>query len=196
MKYVIFDVGNVIIKGDHNIAFRILEDYGVAPDKARLFFNNPEYADFSRGNITEEEFRQALIEHLDHNLTLEQVKHAHDEHIYGLVDKIRDTLGFAKSKAKIGFLTDTNIWQTAREKEFIDLELYGGPIFRSHELHLMKLDKGLFERVTKEIGDPEGDIILVDDLTNNCLKAKQYGWDFIQFQTTHQTYNELIQKLS
>ncbi|MBC8495188.1 hypothetical protein H8D36_03475 [archaeon] len=196
MTYVIFDVGNVIIEANHQITFEALKNLGVSPEKAVDFYTIPEYSEFSRGNITEEQFHMALIQHFGMDLSLDQVRQAHDSHIYALVDRIKDTLDYAKAHANIGFLTNTNIWQTAREKQFIDLELYGGPVLRSHELHLLKSDQGLFEKATEIIGASEEDIILVDDLTNNCLEARRYGWDFIQFKDARQTYDALIKKLN
>lgn len=39
----LFDVGNVIIDADHAITFKILQEYGVDPDRARLFYANDDY---------------------------------------------------------------------------------------------------------------------------------------------------------
>ena len=82
---LLFDVGNVIVEADHKITYRILQDYGTPIEKARLFFKNAEYFDFERGKINGMDFYSVIVKkYLGIPLEYQQVKDAHDSHLYGI----------------------------------------------------------------------------------------------------------------
>ena len=188
---LLFDVGNVIIDADHAITFKILEGFGVKPENAKLFYSNPQYQEFSRGRINEKEFYSLLIEtYLKFSLTYDQVVYAHNQHIYALnkeVKKILDSL----SRATLAFATDTNPWQTVRERELIDLRKYTDKIFRSHEIHMLKIDNGLFPYIINNLKEKPSEILLIDDSSEKIEVGKSYGLSTLQFKTAKQLESQL-----
>ena len=121
MTILLFDVGNVIIEADHEITYRKLQDYGIPREKAHLFFKNNEYFDFGRGKINGRGFYEAIIEkYLGFPLDYQQVKDAHDSHLHGF-DQIVVALLERLPKIQLAFATNTNEWQTERERQLIDL---------------------------------------------------------------------------
>ncbi len=181
MSLLLFDVGNVIVKADLEITHRMLQDYGVPGNNAQLFFRNSEYTQFGRGIITGEEFYKFLIEkYLAAQLSYDQVKNAHNSHLYeidpdvvALVERI--------PRNQLAFATNTNNWQTQREKQLIDLRRYSDWIFRSDELGMLKTDKGYFSHITHQLPVKAGEIILVDDNLENIMKAKKCGLKTVHF---------------
>ncbi len=84
VELVLFDIGNVIIHADHYITQRFLEWRGVARNRAGLFFDNPDYQRFSKGEITAHEFAEELSKnHLVVNWPDKALQAAHDIHMYG-----------------------------------------------------------------------------------------------------------------
>lgn len=195
MTILLFDVGNVIVEADHEITHRKLQDYGIPRDKAQLFFKNEEYFDFGRGKINGERFYRAIIEkYVGHRLDYQQVKDAHNSHLHGFdraVVAILDRL----SKSKLAFATNTNDWQTERERQLIDLRLYSDNIFRSNEMQMLKTDDACFPYIVDKLQVESGQIILVDDNLENILKAQKHGLQTIQFSNAGQLLKELERRV-
>lgn len=190
IKYVVFDVGNVVVKADESITARILQEYGVSSDRAGQLFANEDYRKFSRGNIGEQQFYDALIRHLQTQLTFEQVIHAHDEHLYGIDNEVVELIKQIPAQ-NLAFLTDTNLWQTRREKTLIDLEGYSNKVFRSYKIHMLKTDPECFPYVRNLLGVNPQELVLVDDSIEKVVLAQKDGWQTIQFQDAEQLRRDL-----
>ena len=191
IKYIIFDVGNVIVNANHAVTHRILQGYGVPEDRAKLFFQYEEYKEFSRGKINEQQFYDALInKYLQTQLTFEQVVHAHDEHLYGINKEVVEVIKRIPAQ-NVAFLTDTNAWQTQRERNLIDLRRYSDKIYRSHEIHMLKIDDGCFPYVRDQLEVKPDELLLVDDSLEKMVKAQEDGWQAIQFQNSEQLIADL-----
>lgn len=201
VTHVIFDVGNVIVRATHQITYAILDDLGVRPDKRPFFFHNPAYGKFARGQITGEEFAQEVSRLLEVDLTVDQIRRAHDHHMYGLdhrVMKILDNL--VANGMPLAFATTTNEWQTEREKELTvrdyeldELELYG-PVARSHIMGVTKTDLGAWPKILNVLGIQQteaGSTLFVDDATMNCQAAEAAGIQVLQFLNANQLHKEL-----
>jgi len=192
MKNIIFDVGNVIIKSDQNITFSMLKDYGVPNNAARKFFDNYEYREFSRGNISARIFYDTLIQkHLGVHLKYEHIVDAHNKHLTGVIHKVVEMLS-KLPREKLVFLTDTNEWQTTRERQLIDLSHYSDIIFRSHEIHMLKIDDGLFPYIIKKLNVKPEEIILIDDSIEKIEIAQKHGLRTHQFIDPSQLADYLI----
>ena len=190
-RVFLFDVGNVMIEADHAITYKILEDFGVHSSNAEQFYSNTEYLEFNRGNISANDFYRILIEkYLKYSLTYEQVVWAHNQHIYAVsqdVEEILQTL----SRHRISFTTDTNEWQTERERELIDLRKYSDSIFRSHEIHMLKIDQGLFPYLLKKLDAKAEEILFIDDSIEKVKIAENYGLLTLLFKDAAQLSNSL-----
>jgi len=178
MRVLLFDIGNVLIKADHGITLRKLAEYGVPEERAGGFFTNEGYKDFGRGRISGKEFYADLVgKYLRHPLTYGQVVQAHDAHMYAVdagVMQLLDSLKNCSSASKMAFWTDTNEWQTRREKELIDVSKYG-PAIRSDELRLLKRDADVFQRVLDVLEAEPEEVTLVDDSPEVCELAESNG---------------------
>ncbi|MEK6983954.1 MAG: HAD hydrolase-like protein [Nanoarchaeota archaeon] len=191
MTILLFDVGNVIVKADHEITYRKLQDYGVPGDISRLFFKNAEYYDFGRGKIDGMGFYRAVIEkYLGIPLEYQQVKDAHDSHLHE-IDRAVVSILERIPKSQLAFATNTNDWQTEKERRLIDLTLYSDKIFRSNETHMLKTDNACFPHIVSQLHVESGQIILVDDNLENILKAREHGLKTIQFSNAGQLLREL-----
>lgn len=179
-KLVLFDVGNVIVRATHKITEAILWELGVRPDKVALFFHSPAYGEFARGKITGEQFAQAVREALEAPwLTDDQIRAAHDAHIYTIDEAVREVLEqLDAQQIPLGLVTTTNVWQTERERQLINLADAFGPVVRSHEIGMTKTDPGAWSVILTALnwqGRAPSTILLVDDARANCEAAKYAG---------------------
>lgn len=192
MKKVMFDIGNVILKADHRITFGMLKKYGVPEENIQCFYDNDDYREFSRGKISGNDFYRAIVEkHVKFPLTYEQAVEAHDKHIYEVDAEV---IAIVSRLFDIVVLTNTNEWQTSRERELVDMEKYSKKIFRSHEMGMLKTDEGCFEKAVEELGVYPENIIFIDDSKDNIEKAKSAGIECILFTDAKSLEKELENK--
>lgn len=179
-RVVLADMGNVVVRATHAITRAILEDLGVAPDAARRFFTNPAYTEFARGAIDGREFTCQVVElHLRHRLDERSVRIAHDAHIYAADDAVCAVL--ARVTVPVMVATDTNVWQTERMQQLVDMGQLARRVFRSDELGALKRELGTFERIAHEIGEEPRRICFIDDNVKNIARAAQAGFDTVRF---------------
>lgn len=182
MTVYLFDVWNVIALADHKRTIDALVAQGAKPQTAKEFFRLPAYQSFSRGELEEQAYVCALNEEIGVKLPLKEWRRMHDAHIYAIDTRVMSIVdGLAAKKNRIGFVTNTNPWQTERiEKVLVPivwnrtLASYG-PVFRSEEMHLFKTDDAFFPLVLNAMGIEATDAVFIDDFRENVKKAESYG---------------------
>ncbi len=189
-QILLFDIGNVVIEADHEITHGLFVGYGVPEEKAVLFFRNKEYIAFARGDLTEREFYEATLKHLNHQLSYEQVREAHDAHLIRVDKGVVDILDKVPRR-KLAIATNTNAWQTAREKQLIDITKYSDHVFRSDEMHMLKGDKECFPYIAEKLGVERNNVVLIDDSSRNTEKAQEQGLRAILYTGAEQLSEEM-----
>jgi FMN phosphatase YigB (HAD superfamily) len=185
-KVLLFDIGGVVVKFNHEITFSYLQNLGVPRKKAELFFRCPEYADFCRGKISSREFYEALMGYFNTpGITYEQVKDASFLHAYAVIPETLELIDKLSKKYRIVITTDTNDWQTARQQQLVDLSRFR--FFRSDEMGVLKTDletvgsdgkkSSYFTQVAKTLGVKLNEMLLVDD---NPTIIQMAGTDNVQ----------------
>ncbi len=187
----LFDIGNVVIESDHKLTHSLLVEYGIPRGRAELFFNNDDYIDFARGTVSGREFYEAVIEKpLGCQLTYEQVRKAHDAHLMrtdqGVVAILRKI-----PRRQLVIATNTNAWQTERERKLIDITEYSDHVFRSDEMRMLKKEDACFPYIAEKLGVKRKNIVLIDDSAGNTSKAEECGLQAIQFLNAEQLSEEL-----
>ncbi|MDP3771741.1 MAG: hypothetical protein Q8R16_05560, partial [bacterium] len=110
-------------------------------------------------------------------------RRAHDAHLYDVDAETVAILNALRSRGvPLAFATDTNEWQTARERELIDLTPYGR-VFRSHELGALKADGGVFEHIVSELDVEPQHILFIDDSPEKVVCAATLGMVTHRFTT-------------
>jgi len=199
VKFVWFDVGNVIVRASHAITHAILRDLGVAPDKARLFFQCKPYLDFSRGKISPEQFARALRRLLKCHLADDVLQLAHDAHIYTVDYNVKEIIkALNRQPIRLDFVTNTNEWQTRHIEnprspaemlfpvESVPLKNYG-LVIRSYDIGMLKTDPGFWNQALLMAHLWARDaplILLIDDNPDNIAAAKAAGLQTYLYDTT------------
>lgn len=194
IRLVLFDVGNVIVRATHAITWAILEDWGLAPEIARRFFANEDYANFARGELDGNEFAQRLMDkHLQITFpSYLELRTAHDAHMYDVNRGVIVLLDSLRAhEIPLAFATDTNAWQTLREIQLVALQKYGRA-FRSNELGALKADGGVFERIIADLGEDPQRVLFVDDSPEKIERAAALGMVTHRFTSVAVLQQELI----
>ncbi|MEK7570610.1 MAG: hypothetical protein AAB515_04220 [Patescibacteria group bacterium] len=185
------DIGNVIINADHEITYQVLVRAGVASKNAKTFFENNEYQEFSRGRMSAADFCKALNKkYLRSSLSDVILEEAHNQHM----TKVNwDVLNVLKGTphTHLLFLTDTNLWQTQREQQLIDLKKYSQTIIRSHEIHMLKSDNEYFARMSHMTGLSLQNFVLIDDNQRILQIAQGEGLQTVPFTTAQELSSQL-----
>ncbi len=188
---VLCDIAGVLVRFDDAITVRQLQVQGVAPDKAFQFYRSIEFQDFCRGHRTAEAYVEALNKkYFLADIPLVTIQQAHDQHFYALNNEVVQILTRIP-KNQLAIITDSNVWQEARIKEFIQLDELSSVIFQSHHTGLLKTDPGCFEEVVKALGVPASEIALIDDLVKNIERAKAAGMQTVLFESAPKLEKDL-----
>jgi FMN phosphatase YigB (HAD superfamily) len=192
---LVFDLGNVFLQADRSITQQYLVGLGANGERAAKFYEIPEYADFSRGIISAQAFYEAVRKTTGlSSLEYKQAKEAHAKHITGLVPGMKDLLGRIAEhySGRIVFATDTNVWQTERQRELIDLSGYR--VFASNGIGMLKGDpeldeegprRSFFRSVLEELGIEASNILFIDDSLEKVGSARSLGMQIFPF-TNHE----------
>lgn len=174
---LLFDIGNVFIYADHEITHEhLIEKYNIPKDKVELFYKIPDYINFSEGKISGEEFSQSVKKVMDKpDLTIEQVRFAHDIHLVRPIKEAIDTLNsiYDRKKYKIAVITNTNAWQNEKIDEMIDFSKYSNIFIKSNEVGMTKRNLEIFRMALKQIGN--NNVLFIDDSDENIKTAKSLG---------------------
>lgn len=173
---VLFDVGNVIVRASHPVTYAILDDLGVPPNKAPLFFRDEPYGQFARGRISPSAFANEVCRGMGVSLSLEEVRWAHDAHIYGVDREVVMALRRLRPGVLGGFVTTSNCWQSARVRQLIRLDRLA-PVVDSWRHGFTKTDTGAWPKILVLLGVQarNGHILLVDDDPLNIVCARRVG---------------------
>jgi HAD superfamily hydrolase (TIGR01509 family) len=177
IKIILFDVGNVIIQASHEATFwYLVKNYGLPLTTAKHFYENPDYADFARGQMTGHEFYSRIIKKLSVDMTYEQIVVAHHLQMHAVDYRVVSMMRCLLQKDfRLGFATSTNEWQNLRERELIQLDQFSSICFRSNEFGCLKTDPEFFPQCIDKLSTPAEQILLIDDSSGNLEFAERAG---------------------
>lgn len=174
-RWLVFDIGNVVARGDERICRGILRCLGVPYLNTSKIYSCSEYYEFLRGNLSPKEFYQILRDkYLHYPVTFEQVANAYSRSMYALDHGVVEILE-SLDRRSLAFLTDTNVWQEQNLARLVDLTLFSDHIFESHKIHRVKTDEDCFPFVVSQLGAEPGEILLIDDSAEKVEIANYHG---------------------
>jgi len=190
---IVFDIGHVVVKADHELTINALRQKGVREELAKNFFFHDSYIAYARGEKSSEEYAADMIAYFGSGLRVDDLLHCHDIRIYEVDTAVMGLIGeLYATHGAVHFLTNTNPWQTDRvENQLIPHLSQYGMILRSHELRKLKADPGCFDDAASILG-AKG--ILIDDSSKNVEVARASGWGGILYESPDQLLQELRSK--
>jgi len=186
--FIYFDLGNVLLYFDHEIACRQMADVaGLTTDEVRrLLFDGDLLARYEDGSLSRHEFYDAFCRETNTCAEPELLEIAASDifrlntSMLPVVTKLKDA-GY-----RIGVLSNTceSHWRyvTAHFKSLFPAAF--DVLAFSYEIGASKPDEKIFRRAAELAGAVPADIFYCDDIQNNVEAACRAGFDAVQYTNT------------
>jgi len=206
IKYIIFDLGEVLISGARQAGLNLGEKYNIdrhtdSRAKNFSFYKEPHplivplIDEFFTGKVTEEEYLKQVIETYPEVGNIEEVKKHIREHFVE-VEGTRDIiLKLRKLGYKIGLLSiHGKEWIEYCEKQF-DFHKMFDAIAYSYEDGVQKPDPESFKLIMQRFDAKPEDCIFIDDFDVNVQAAEKLGMKGVVFTSAADLHTILEQLL-
>lgn len=195
IEFIYFDLGNVILKFDHEIGCRqIAQISGVAPETVRAAMFDSGLEDrFESGLIDGDEFHEEFCR-------LSGSKPAKQELMLAASDIFTPNLTIfpliAQLRAAafpIGVLSNTCFahWDFVQSRYLVLREFFLSYVL-SYEQRSMKPDGKIYQQAIETAGCPASKCFFVDDRVENVAGAKQAGIDAVLYRSVNELAKELV----
>jgi len=185
MRSIIFDLGNVIINIDPDLTLQKFRELGVVnfSEMYTIMRQTDIFDRLDTGKITLSEFRQAIRDFSQLNLTDELIDEAWCAMLLDFPEENIELLRKLRFEGyKLYLLSNTNEMHINYYKEYMnrhfgrDLlsELFD-QAFYSHEIGYRKPNRDAYEYVLKTEKLDSAETLFIDDLEHNVIGARQTG---------------------
>ncbi len=190
---IVFDLGNVLINFDYNIAIKKLDS--IEQNLGRKFYDNYRanyhiHRQFEKGVLTEEEFLEIMLANLDHKVEAEDFCRIYSE-IFEPNQEVISLLPKLKNKYQLILLSNTDpLHKKYGWEKYEFLSQFDHKVL-SFEANSVKPEEKIYRTVEQFSQSPSHKHLYIDDIPEYVEAAKQLGWDAIQFLNYNQLYEEL-----
>jgi glucose-1-phosphatase len=190
---IVFDLGNVLIPFDYNIAIEKMEkiEKKLGHNFMELYNSNYDFhRSFERGEVSKDDFIIKMLEFAEHKID-EKTFCEYYSKIFKVNEDVAALLPVLKEKYQLVLLSNTNsIHQEYGWKDYSFLGNFDKLIL-SHEAGAVKPEPEIYKAVEAFTQKPSEEHIFIDDILEYAEGAKKLGWDAIQFKG----YDDLLQEL-
>jgi putative hydrolase of the HAD superfamily len=191
--HIIFDLGNTIIRFDHNISARkIVNLFHLDTKKVyQTFFDSHLTRDFETGIVSPREFYARTTRYLGINIPYKDFIDIWndifwaDEDMCGLVRRL-------KGRYKLFLLSNVNRLHFDHIREKFDIISVFDEVILSFVVGAMKPDRAIFDDVVRRAGGNRPGLLYIDDREDLIKEAVSMGIDSIKFQG----YDKLLEELA
>ncbi|WP_372898191.1 HAD family hydrolase [Stieleria sp.] len=183
IEFVYFDLGNVLVSFDPEIACRNLSELaGISTDRAReVLYDSGLQDQYESGQITSRSFTQTLREVLDldakrlpQDLVLDAISD-----MFTPIDSMVQVVELARRSAgRVGVLSNTcpAHWRWVRKQPWPVSQIDYDVKILSCEVMSMKPDMKIYEAAEKAARVRPERILFIDDKPENVRAAAERGW--------------------
>ena len=186
-RFLYFDLGNVLLKFDHEIACRQMAAVaGITPERVREIAIEGELFDgYETGDISGDQYYEMFCEQSGTRADYGDLRLAASE-IFELNAPTCALVAQLKSaRHRLGILSNTNEahWEYIRGRGYGVVENCFEIYALSFELRSMKPAQEIYLAAAELAGVSPGEIFFVDDRPENVAGALAAGFDAVQFTT-------------
>ena len=197
-QFFYFDLGNVILNFDHEIACRqMAEVAGIATDRIReIIFDSDLEWRYERGDISSQEFYDSFCQLSGTQPEMDALKHAAAA-IFELNEAVESiVLELYRSGRQLGILSNTceAHWEHVSDGRFPLLDEPFSVYALSYELRSMKPEEKIYLAAADLAGFAPQEIFFVDDRPDNVQAALQAGFDAVQFTAADRLTEALLER--
>ncbi|MFM9115667.1 MAG: HAD family hydrolase [Planctomycetota bacterium] len=195
IRFIYFDLGNVLLHFDHGIACERLGGLlGQSPAQVRQWvFESDLQWRYERGELTCAQFHEHLCQLSGAAPTLEELSRAASD-IFTLHEPMVELVaGLRRAGWPLGILSNTcpAHWNHVYPHGYPELWASFGTWALSFELGLMKPEEQIYVQAARLAGVEPQEIFFVDDRLDNIEGARQAGYDAVPFTTVDNLKQDL-----
>lgn len=192
---IVFDLGNTLIRFDHNIsAVKIANLFRLDPKKIYdLFFDSPLTMAFEKGQISPREFYAKMSEHLGISLPYKDFVSIWSDIFWEDPDAC-NLARELKKHYKLFLLSNINSLHFEHIVRKFDIIKIFDELIASFMIGAVKPDPVIFEDVVRRAGGKKAEILYIDDREDLIRQAASFGIDSIRFEGTDKLIESLKAK--
>lgn len=195
-RTIVFDLGNTLIKFDHNIAAKKVRDISSAPYDTiyQTFFDSPHTRAFEKGEVPGDEFYSGIKEALGLGLS-----YADFIPIWNGIFWADDaSCAIARRLKTAGYrlflLSNVNSLHFEHIKSEFDIIKIFDEVILSYLVGAIKPDKAIFDDVIRRAGGDRTGMLYIDDREDLVKEALTMGIDSIRFEGAEKLEKELADR--
>lgn len=191
-KVIIFDLGNTLIRFDHNISAKKISNlFHVDSEKVRaLFFDSEITRAFEKGQISPKVFHSRIAEFLNIKLPFKDFVSIWNDIFW----EDKDACNIArelKPRYKLFLLSNVNrLHYDYIEKKFDIIKIFD-EIILSFAVGAMKPEIKIFDDAVKRAGGDKNGVLYIDDREDLITEARKLGIESIKFEGAEKLKEEL-----
>ena len=180
---VVFDLGNVLLPFSYDTVIEKFNmvSQGLGDRFVKGYRSNYNiHRSFERGDITEKEFLEKMLNLLEHKIDKEKFCNDFSK-IFTVNEKVAALLPELKKRFMLVLLSNTNsIHENYGWKDNDFLKYFDKQIL-SHKVNSVKPEEKIYKAVEESTKKPSDEHIFIDDIAEYTEAAKNAGWDAVQF---------------
>lgn len=194
-KAIIFDLGNTLIRFDHNISAKKLANlFHLDSETVRaLFFDSELTQVFEKGLISAKEFHARVMKILGITLSFKDFVPIWND-IFWEDKKACDLARRLKNSYKLFLLSNVNrLHFEYIEKKFDIIKIFDEVIL-SYAVGAIKPEKMIFEDAVRRAGGGKSAVLYIDDRIDLIKEANVFGIESIRFESADKLEKVLEEK--
>ena len=173
-ELLLFDLGGVLVNYTGFSEIGALVSEAVTPEELQVRWRACGAERFETGHITPDEFAAALGSVLAFNVTREEFLERFESWTVGFFDGATELLAELRPHYRLAALSNSNELHW-RRNESIGVPQKFEEAFSSHQLHLRKPDRAIYEEALRRLDLPASSVVFFDDTMSNVEAALEVG---------------------
>ncbi len=192
ISVIVFDLGNVLLPFNYDVVIERFNKVssGLGDKFVESYRKNYQiHRSFERGDITEEEFLDNMMNLLEHKVDKEKFCSDFSK-IFTVNKKVAALLPELKKKYLLVLLSNTNSIHEEYGWKNNDFLKYFDKLILSHKVNAVKPEQKIYKAVEAFTKKPPAEHIFVDDIAEYVKGAKNAGWDAVQYTGYEKLVND------
>jgi HAD superfamily hydrolase (TIGR01509 family) len=196
ISVIVFDLGNVLIPFDYQVAVNKLESVEKNLGKNFLKFYNENYRyhrAFERGDLSEDEFIETMLSALAHKIDKKTFCEYYSN-IFSENKEVVDLLPELKRNFTLVLLSNTNSVHYEYGWKQFDFLKYFDRLVVSYKVRALKPERKIYKDVESFTKRKPEEHFFIDDVEEYVNAAKALGWEGVQFKEYKSLLTYLINR--
>lgn len=194
-KAIIFDLGNTLIRFDHNISAKKLANlFHLDSEKVRsLFFDSDLTRLFEKGLISPKEFYSRVTKHLNIKIPYKDFVDIWNDIFWEDVEAC-DIARRLKTGYKLLLLSNVSRLHFEYIQKKFDIIKIFDEIIVSYAVGAIKPEKLIFDHAVARAGGDKSAVLYIDDREDLIKEAREFGIESIRFEGAQKLKEDLKQR--